>query len=50
LASLAEKNGVALGYSQGFVLSIEMIRDWLPSLQKRGILIVPVSSLAMEQK
>jgi polysaccharide deacetylase 2 family uncharacterized protein YibQ len=50
LASLAEKNGVALGYSQGFVLSIEMIRDWLPSLQKRGILIVPVSSLAMERK
>lgn len=50
LAKLAEKNGVALGYSQGFVLSVEMIRDWIPSLQKRGILIVPVSSLALEQK
>ena len=50
LAKLAEKNGVALGYSQGFVLSVEMIRDWIPSLQKRGILIVPVSSLSLEQK
>ncbi len=48
LAKLAEKNGVALGYSQGFTLTIEMIRDWLPSLQKRGITIVPVSALFRE--
>ena len=50
LAKLAEKNGVAVGYSQGVILTIEMIREWLPSLQKRGILIVPVSSLIKEQK
>lgn len=50
LAKLAEKNGVALGYSQGFTLTIEMIREWLPSLQKRGILIVPISALSKDQK
>ncbi len=45
LAKLAEKNGIALGYSQGFVLTIEEIKDWIPSLEKRGISLVHVSGL-----
>lgn len=45
LANLAEKNGVAVGYSQGFTLTIEVIRDWLPLIKKRGIVVVPISTI-----
>lgn len=45
LAKLAEKNGVAVGYSQGFTLTIEVIRDWLPLIKKRGIVVVPISTI-----
>lgn len=48
LIRVAEDDGVALGYAQGFTLTIEMIRKWAPTLKRRGIKLVPVSDLLKE--
>lgn len=48
LIRVAESNGIALGYAQGFTLTIEMIRDWIPTLNKKGVQLVPVSELLKE--
>jgi polysaccharide deacetylase 2 family uncharacterized protein YibQ len=48
LVKVASKEGLALGYAQGLILTIEMLRDWAPSLEKRGIKLVPVSELLKE--
>jgi len=48
LIRVAENEGIALGYAQGFTLTIEMIRDWIPTLNKKGIQLVPVSELLKE--
>ena len=48
LIRVAEKDGIALGYAQGFTLTIEMIRDWIPTLNKKGIQLVPVSEVLKE--
>ena len=45
LVKLAETNGLAVGYSQGFTLTIEIIRDWLPIIKKRGIIVTPISTI-----
>lgn len=44
----AKNNGKALGYAQSSILTIEMIRDWLPILDREGISLVPVSELLRE--
>jgi polysaccharide deacetylase 2 family uncharacterized protein YibQ len=48
LIRVAEEDGIALGYAQGFTLTIEMLRDWAPKLKKKGIKLVPVSHLLKE--
>lgn len=48
LIRVAKTDGIALGYAQGFTLTIEMIRDWIPMLNKKGIQLVPVSELLKE--
>ena len=48
LTKTAENEGIAFGYAQGFTLTIEMIRDWIPLLNKKGIQLVPVSELLKE--
>lgn len=48
LIKIAKEEGVALGYAQGLILTIEMLRNWAPSLEKRGIKLVPVSELLKE--
>jgi polysaccharide deacetylase 2 family uncharacterized protein YibQ len=48
LVHIAEDNGIALGYAQGFTLTIEMIRDWAQTLRRRGIELVPISELLKE--
>lgn len=45
LVKMALENGSALGYSQGYSLSIDMINEWIPSLRERGIKLVPASEL-----
>lgn len=50
LVKLAEKNGKALGYSQGFTITIAMIKDWIPTLEEKGIEIVPVSEILKENQ
>lgn len=44
LIKIAREQGHALGYTQGYTLTIEMIREWLPKLRDRGIKLVPISS------
>ena len=44
----AEYEGIALGYAQGFTLTIEMIRDWIPTLKRKNIKLVPVSEILKE--
>lgn len=41
----ARENGSALGYAQGYPLTIEMISAWIPKLRERGVKLVPVSDL-----
>lgn len=48
LIKIAEEEGIALGYAQGFTLTIEMIRKWAPSLNNQGVELVPVSTLLKE--
>jgi len=48
LIKVAEEEGTALGYAQGFTLTIEIIRKWAPSLRHKGIELVPVSELLKE--
>lgn len=45
LIKTARANGSALGYTQGYPLTIEMISQWLPKLRERGVKLVPVSEL-----
>lgn len=45
LVRQAKLNKKALGYANGYLLTIEMINKWLPSLKSQGIELVPVSSL-----
>tara|TARA_B110000503_G_scaffold65096_1_gene102378 strand:- start:614 stop:1702 length:1089 start_codon:yes stop_codon:yes gene_type:complete len=48
LVRQAEYDGIALGYAQGFTLTIEMIRNWIPALKKKNINLVPVSEILKE--
>jgi polysaccharide deacetylase 2 family uncharacterized protein YibQ len=48
LVRQAEYDGIALGYAQGFTLTIEMIRDWIPTLKRKNIKLVPVSEILKE--
>jgi len=48
LIKVAKNDGIALGYAQAFTLTIEMIRDWIPTLNKKGVQLVPVSELLKE--
>ena len=48
LIKVAESDGIALGYARGFALTIEIIRDWIPTLNKKGVQLVPVSELLKE--
>ena len=48
LIRVAEEEGIALGYAQGFTLTIQMIRKWAPALRSQGIKLVPVSELLKE--
>lgn len=50
LTKLAQQNGVAVGYSQGFTLTIEMLSEWIQSLQKKGIKLIPISKLFEDQR
>lgn len=48
LIDAAKNDGIALGYAQGFTLTIEMVREWLKILDKKGIELVPISELLKE--
>jgi len=48
LVRTAEYDGIALGYAQGFTLTIEMIRAWIPALEGKNIQLVPVSDILKE--
>lgn len=48
LVVAAKQNGTALGYAQGFSLTIEVVRDWLQHLEKHSIELVPLSELLKE--
>jgi hypothetical protein len=41
----AKQNKKAVGYSQGYVLTINMIKEWIPLLKDEGIELVPISAL-----
>lgn len=41
----AKQHKKALGYCQGYVLTINMIKEWIPLLKKEGIELVPISVL-----
>lgn len=45
LIKTARDQGAALGYTQGYPLTIEMISKWIPKLRERGIKLVPASEL-----
>jgi polysaccharide deacetylase 2 family uncharacterized protein YibQ len=49
LIKIAKSEGTALGYAQGLILTIEMLRDWVPLLEKQGVKLVPISELLKER-
>lgn len=48
LVTAAKENSSALGYIQGYALTIEIINEWLPTLKKNNIELVPASELMKE--
>ncbi|MFK8040131.1 MAG: divergent polysaccharide deacetylase family protein [Rickettsiaceae bacterium] len=50
LVSIAKENGYAIGYSQGYTLTINIIYEWLNSLEDQSIELVPISELFNERK
>jgi len=46
LIVIAKKNKVAIGYAQGYPLTISILNDWLlEELEKQGVELVPLSNL-----
>ncbi|MDC0864982.1 divergent polysaccharide deacetylase family protein [Rickettsiaceae bacterium] len=45
LVEIAKKNGTALGYANGFPITIETIKKWYKMLTKHGVELVPISKL-----
>lgn len=41
----AKKNGFALGYGQGYTITMDIITEWLSTLKSQNIELVPVSQL-----
>jgi polysaccharide deacetylase 2 family uncharacterized protein YibQ len=48
LVMRAKKQGSALGYVQGYILSMKTIKNWIPSLEQHGVKLVTVSDLLQE--
>lgn len=48
LVKQAKNDGFALGSARGSISTIETIRDWIPTLDKENIHLVPVSELLSE--
>lgn len=48
LIKIAQEENVAVAYAQGYPLTTEIIKDWLPKLKKHGIQLVPVSDIFKE--
>jgi len=45
LERIAQTKGYALGYSQGFTMTMDMLKEWMPNLEQQGISLVPISEL-----
>ncbi len=45
LENLANKNGYAIGIASAFPVSIETIAEWSKNLEKKNIVLVPISAL-----
>lgn len=48
LIKISREHGHALGYTQGYTLTIEMIKEWIPKLHDRGIKLIPISKTLRE--
>jgi len=44
LENIARRRGIAIGYASGLPISIKRISKWSKSLERRGIVLVPVSA------
>lgn len=45
LVQYAKEHRVAIGYAQGYALTVNIIKEWLPSLEAQSIELVPISNL-----
>jgi polysaccharide deacetylase 2 family uncharacterized protein YibQ len=45
LETLAKENGASMGAGYAFPLTIEIAKDWTQDMQKRGVVLAPVSAL-----
>jgi polysaccharide deacetylase 2 family uncharacterized protein YibQ len=45
LVELARKKNYAVAYAEGYPVTIYTLKAWLPSLEKKGISLVPVSQI-----
>ena len=48
LEKVAIKNGSAIGIGHPHNITIEVIKEWLPTLQEKGIYLVPITNLIRE--
>ena len=46
LEQIAKKRGYAIGFAQALPITIDQIRQWSTTLEKRGIVLVPVTFIA----
>jgi len=44
LENIARRRGIAIGYASGLPVSIKRIAKWSKSLERRGIVLVPVTA------
>jgi polysaccharide deacetylase 2 family uncharacterized protein YibQ len=45
LVQYAKEHRVAIGYAQGYALTVDIIKNWLPLLEAQSIELVPISNL-----
>ena len=50
LEALARERGVAVGVTSALPASIDRIAQWAKSLKSRGIVLVPITAVAMKPK
>jgi polysaccharide deacetylase 2 family uncharacterized protein YibQ len=46
---IARENGSAVAMAQPYPVSLERLREWLPTLETKGLVLAPITAVANRQ-